>query len=201
MSGRTVDVGDLVAPDPARSLASEGRRILQDAKLLVSCFCADDKQELTTFERLGTLKKWWRLIERCYSVVAVFEHFAASNSKRSMVAWYSETVLPLEGACSYTQATRLERIGRLLQRFPRLRYQTQLTSIRDWMGKVTSTGSALVDSLEKLLSANDVAFWEAQDVDEHYDDVCVVCGASGDGLWNCIDCSCWFHETCVGYKA
>ena len=32
MSGRTVNVGDLVAPDPARSSASEGRRILQDAK-------------------------------------------------------------------------------------------------------------------------------------------------------------------------
>ena len=65
---------------------------------------------------------------------------------------------------------------------------------------MTSTGSALVDSLEKLLSANDVAFWEAQDVDEHNNDVCLVCGASGDGLWNCIG-SCWFHETCVGYEA
>lgn len=69
MSGRSVDVGELVAPDSARTSALEGRRIVQDTNLLAACFCTDDGREMTTLERLGTLKKWWRLVQRCYSVV------------------------------------------------------------------------------------------------------------------------------------
>lgn len=191
MRGKSVEVGDFVAPDATGASAAEGRKVLRDDALLSTCFCKGDDSNGEDLERLGLLQRWWRLIRRCYAVVAVFDHLAATKRKKA-VALFNETIKKtVPKACSYVQATRLERIGRLVLRYPRLVYQTQFTSIRDWCYKLRSTDSLLLDSLENLLSAEDLAFWAMQGNDA----TCYACG-----LWKCADCACWFHETCCGYK-
>lgn len=190
-----IAVGELVAPDPAAATAHEGLRILRDPNLLLSCLCEDDRHEETPLEQLGLLRRWWRLLRRCYGAVAILEHFATSKSKQHVVALYNERARSLRGVCTYWHATRLERLGRLVLRFPRLCYQTQLISLAAWFQHVPSTGRPLLASLDGLLGADDAAFWALRV------EACGVCdgSAAADRLWRCTQCSCWFHEACAGY--
>ena len=202
-SGKSIEVGQLIAPDASLATAAEGAKLLKDVDLLLACFRHDGNNllaEATPLERLGVLLKWWRLVRRCYSIVAIFEHLSATKGKQGIVSFYNETVRPMSKSCSYAHATRLERIGRLVLRYPRLLYQTQFTSITEWHQKVSSTARPLLDSMEQLLSANNLAFWMMQRNNNHAD-ACIVCDDHKDGLWNCSDCSCWFHEECAGYEA
>lgn len=105
MRGKSVEVGDFVAPDAAGANAAEGRKVLRDDALLSTCICKGDDGNGEDLERLGLLQRWWRLIWRCYAVIAVFEHLAATKKKKA-VTLFNETIKKtVPNACSYVQAS------------------------------------------------------------------------------------------------
>jgi hypothetical protein len=188
-SGKTIEVGSLVAPDPAMATA-------RDHRLLWACLSTDEHEEQAPLEQLGLLQRWWRLVRRCYAAVAIFDHLAASRSKQHTIPLYNEMARSMaDSYCSYVHAKRLERLGRLVLQFPRLCYQTQFISLTAWFQIVPSTDRPLLDSLDGLLSARDAAFW-ALNVE-----VCQKCSGAAGVLWKCTECACWFHEACADYEA
>ncbi len=139
MRGKSVEVGDFVAPDAAGANAAEGRKVLRDDALLSTCICKGDDGNGEDLERLGLLQRWWRLIWRCYAVIAVFEHLAATKKKKSSDAFQRNDQKDRAQCVLLCSGKRLERIGRLVLRYLRLVYQTQFTFIRDWCYKLHST--------------------------------------------------------------
>jgi hypothetical protein len=102
----------------------------------------------------GTLFKWWRIVNRAFSIVGVFEHLRVKKQKGvTLKDRYVETVQSLKQKqgkqnkmYSYGQAAIYDRLGKFLLKYPRFVYQLQLVSLKNWFQNVG--GGKMITCLE-----------------------------------------------------
>lgn len=219
-------------PDVNLATEAQGAELMKDASRLKNvleegaqsgalAFSKENtKDDNRLIEKLGAMLSWWRIVRQALALAGILAHLKGvkriGGQKKRLGARYEQTVSKVleSSVVGYSQAKKYARIGRLVQAFPQLLYQTQVTSIAQWMAlvKLASNEEALVDLFPRLLGEEDLAFWrepvKAPDVpsvmqssveqDEEGDLLCRHCDEQG-AIFSCRACGLGFHEPCAGY--
>jgi hypothetical protein len=100
--------------------------------------CLVEKEvPLNTAEARMSLQMWWRIAKRSCQIHGLFLLLRSQKSKISTLRErYALLVTKLSGALSFIQASRYDRIGCLLARFPLFIYQRKWTTVADWFEKL-----------------------------------------------------------------
>lgn len=146
-----------------------------DANFVASCLALEDPApppRERDVEIVGHLLSWWRLVRRCLAVTRVFDQLHKAGGKRKgtrsnardRYKMFLKKTLGAKDAAqcvSYAQATRLDRLGRLLHEFPVLVFQVQFVSVRDWYEQqsIAKKGSAPLVSCWSLIVEENEDFW------------------------------------------
>jgi hypothetical protein len=120
----------------------------------VACL-VDEEVALNTAEARMSLQMWWRIGKRACQIHGLFLLLRAQKSKvRTLRERYASLVTAgkLIGALGFIQASRYDRIGCFLARFPLFTYQRRWTTVADWFEVVDIGGKevALVDCLASI---------------------------------------------------
>jgi len=131
-----------------QQLVNEGCVSSLKPDFVASCLALEEVEEdpaEQNIEILGRLLGWWKLIRRCFGVTCIFDHLHSAGNKRKKggtrlsarerYTMFLKKTLGAERAAQcvlYSQAARLDRLGRLLKEFPALAFQVQFVTVRDW---------------------------------------------------------------------
>jgi len=162
VAGVTLQVGAVRVPDSKLACEAAGKVLWDDEEKLKRCLASSQGDDGgSAVERWGALLKWWRVVERSFSVTGLFAHLRGMRKgKKTLAERYAVLVKRLKAAgkvLSFKQAEKYDRLGKFLLRFPRLVFQLQLVSLADWLQKVGA--KVLMDSLESLLDEEQLQFW------------------------------------------
>lgn len=160
------NLSQLSAPNVESASALEGASLLLDLPRLARYLNVEDEKKdiQSQLERWGVLSRWWRLIDRCLAFYSIFACLRSRKKKKGskiQERYHSEAKrVGNSKVYSFAQASRFERIGKFLLKFPRFVYQTQFVSQADWFHATGKDGRPLVDVVEELLGATELSFWK-----------------------------------------
>jgi hypothetical protein len=166
--GLVIKVSNVKVPDPSFASAEAGALLLNDEQKLCQCLVeVVEGDDWLSVERWGTLLKWWRLVNRAFSIAGIFASLKTDGDGRTLKDKYNKLLPKREKAYSYSQACVYDRLGRFLIKFPRFVFQLQLVSLKDWLQNVDSGDESdsgntkLIKHLEEILDADDEGtFWK-----------------------------------------
>ena len=159
-----LNVGHVCSPVVELLSGNACKALLANVDQLSRCLTTsfDVPDEVPLAEHWGVLLKWWRLVKRAISIAGLFEHLRGMRKGKKMEERYDRIVKRLkkkEGVLSYGYARRHDRLGQFLLKYPRFVNQLQLVSLADWEQTAGPQNVALMDAVEDILSAEEVAFW------------------------------------------
>lgn len=175
--GLVIKVSNVKVPDPSFASAEAGALVLNDAQKLCHCLVEEvvEGDDWLAVECWGTLLKWWRLVNRAFSIAGIFASLKADGDGKTLKDKYNKLLPKQEKAYSYSQACVYDRLGRFLITFPRFVFQLQFVTLKDWLQDVDSGdenedvegeksgNKKLIKRLEEVLDADDEgegAFWK-----------------------------------------
>lgn len=166
-----VKIGNISIPDLKMATKAVGKTIFGDIEKLKRCLKCLKSTELSSVEKWGVMCKWLRCCEQAISVTGLFAHLRSMRkSKNTLEERYKILVdhrfKKEDKVLSFKQAEKYDRLGKFLLKFPKFMFQLQLVSLSDWFQKVESTGKALLDSVEHILTDDreELEFWRQQPV-------------------------------------
>jgi hypothetical protein len=130
----------------------------------VNCLCEADKVPLNTAAGRLEIQMWWRLVKRACQIRGLFQLIRAQKSKVLKIqerysALVSELLEGRRDVLSYTQASRYERLGKLLVDFPLFVFQRKWVTLTDWFQKIdcgTIKDDVLVDCMASIVPVSSV---------------------------------------------
>jgi hypothetical protein len=130
----------------------------------VNCLCEADKVPLNTAAGRLEIQMWWRLVKRACQIRGLFQLIRAQKSKVLKIqerysALVSELLEGRRDVLSYTQASRYERLGKLLVDFPLFVFQRKWVTLTDWFQKIdcgTIKDAVLVDCMASIVPVSSV---------------------------------------------
>lgn len=150
----------LSPPDP--SIAESTKNVDNQEGLLLHFLSKEDRRRSSSSEVLGTVEKWWRVVERAFGIAGIFSNWLPLGSEVHVEQRYEAAVRPLkergERVYGYRHAFSYNKLGRLLLRYPRLLYQLRLVSITEWLSK-RNDGQTMMQALETHLNKDADTVW------------------------------------------
>lgn len=194
LSGSVLPVGSLVAPDPQLAGVLSGKALTRDPKRLMGMMLAEPS--LPVSAKLGRLTSWWDVCRRCFSVAGVLAYLRTEKKSGT-------TLRQRYGALAgrtYEQATRYDKLARVLLEYPLLVYQIELISLKGWTRWLARSKTLFIPDMWREKTAPVLASSNVSN--ECWREACVVCGTGEQvaELWHCDACGYWFHDTCSGYR-
>ena len=152
---------------PSVNLAEEagGRALLADMQKWNRYLCVDnggdERSEYAKIQMWGAIFKWWRLVERCFVIHGLFLCLRGRQKRGTKIQdrYAEEARRRNDGgkAYSFSQASRFDRIGKMLLEFPKLMFQTQFVTQADWFQVVD--GKPLLDCVHELIAEDKIEWW------------------------------------------
>lgn len=164
-AGLALLVGRVNVPNPTLATAAEGASLLSDLPRLTRYLhCGKDSgdDQQSEVERWGSLLRWWRLVDRCFAVCSIFSCLRErrkGRGKKIQDRYTSEAKRIGGRVYSFAQASRFDRIGKFLLKFPRFIYQTQFVTQADWFQPTGNNRRPFLDVVEQILNGDQLAFW------------------------------------------
>lgn len=192
----SLEVGSVKVPDSKLATQDAGEALWDNDEKLKRCCMEKDNNGVSAVESWGVLLKWWRVVERAFSMTGLFAFLRQQRKQGTLPERYAliqSRLVDGGKVLSFKQAEKYDRLGRFLLRFPGFVFQMQLVSLADWHQKVGS-GKVLMDSVF------DHEFWQKDPTEEE----CKKCGTKGKGVF--LECDgpgkshmfCW---KCDGYSS
>jgi hypothetical protein len=87
IGGLTLDVGTVRVPDSELACEAAGKVLWDDVEKLKRCLVSSQGDDGgSTVERWGTLLRWWRVVERSFSVTGLFAHLRRMRKGKKTLA-------------------------------------------------------------------------------------------------------------------
>lgn len=159
-----LQVGSVNAPDSKLACEIAGKVLWEDEGKLKRCLDLAQRDNVLDVENWGVLLKWWRVVERAFSITGLFAHLRGMRrrGKKALPDRYALVLQRLKNknegkVLSFKQAEKYDRLGRFLLQFPSFVFQIHLVSLADWHQKIGD--KVLMDSLESILDEEQLQFW------------------------------------------
>lgn len=128
--------------------ARAGRELVKENSGMLSQRSEREEEAKDEVGEYAAVNKLWRVARRAFAVMKHLRQATSSSSSLKM-RYEQEVRGRMEGAYSYTQACKYDRVGRFLAEFPRFLYQTQFVRMGEWTRVLTK--------LERLVEGDE--FW------------------------------------------
>ncbi len=106
--GFTLQVGAICVPDSKLAAEAAGKVLWDDEEKLKRCLASMPGDDGSAVEKWGALLKWWRVVERSFSVTGLFSHLRGMRKgKKTLRERYAVLVkrLKMDGkVLSFKQA-------------------------------------------------------------------------------------------------
>jgi hypothetical protein len=168
--------GGAVPATPALDPPGEGppnvEQVIESAKLDdARCLCETESIALDTVEARMSLQMWWRIANRACQIHGLFQKMREQKSKEATMLERYEKILAeqladREGVLKYVQASKYDRLGKFLARFPNFIFQRKWITLADWLQKVDKD-KALVDLIPSIVPLSSVFLRDSFKLHEH----------------------------------
>ncbi len=125
---------------------SIGDNILSDA-IRMQRYLSDVGGDQTPIEELGSLMRWWRIVERAFAISGIFKELKQRKSRKTLQDAYNAEIEKLAPVrlYKYRHARTYATMGAFLEKHPMLVNQTLVITLTEWQ--------PLIDHVDAALSA------------------------------------------------
>lgn len=186
--------GPLVPPDPRQAEASRGEALILHSGAAAHHLLDDSSLSLSVSEQVGRLVSWWQLCRRSFAVAGVLAYLRTTSGGGGTLRERFRAAVGPTIRLTYEQATRYDKLAKVLLEYPLLMYQLERVTLTAWTEQRSS------DDIPDYWRQQKVPLEEQGGGMTHR--CCCKCGMSErvSQLWSCDACNHFFHDTCAGYE-